>query len=183
MPHQFMLPGFAPPARPLEFREAREALRNYPDIPGTTMSRYGKQLGTAGELLFDSLMMRLGERSIECAEHEPFDRILWLPDGFVRVQIKTRHTMTNGSYVFDVKKGYNRGPNGTQSYNRSEFDILALVVLPEDVIRFTSEWRNTHRVKLSEIPQLRTRPADSLHEALEGLGMATGPSAAAPDPT
>lgn len=139
------------------------------------MCRYGKQLGTAGELLFDSLMMRLGERSIPCAEHEPFDRILWLPDGLVRVQIKTRHTITGDSYVFDIKKGYQRGPTGTKAYDPSDFDLLALVMLPEGVIRFTSDWRNTHRVRLAEIPGLRARPGASLAEALDRLGLAGAP--------
>lgn len=178
MPHQFLLPGFQPPAPPPELREAREALRDYPDISGTVMCRYGKQLGTAGELLFDSLMMRLGERSIRCDEHEAFDRILWLPDGLVRVQIKTRHSMTGDSYVFDIKKGYQRGPTGTKPYERSDFDLLALVVLPEGVIRFTHEWRGSHRIRMSEIPHLRARPAESLLQALDGMGLTGAPAPA-----
>lgn len=181
MPHQFRLPGFLPPAPPPECRDAREALRDYPNIPGHVMCRFGKQLGAAGELLFDSVMMRLGERFVSCAEHEPFDRILWLPEGFVRVQVKTRHSMTGDSYVFDIKKGYQRGPNGTRPYERSEFDMLALVILPEGVIRFTSEWRNTHRIRMCEIPRLRARPAESLLDAFNGLGLTGGP-AASPDP-
>ena len=175
MPHQFLLPGFQLPASPPECRDARVALRDYPDVSGAVMCRYGKQLGTAGELLFDSVMMRLGERSIRCEEHEPFDRILWLPDGLVRVQIKTRHTITGDSYVFDIKKGYQRGPTGTKPYDPSDFDMLALVILPEGVIRFTSEWRNTHRVRLCEIPSLRARPGDSLAEALDRLGQSGAP--------
>ena len=177
MPHQFRLPGFLPPAPAPECREAREALRDYPDVPGHVMCRYSKQLGTAGELLFDSLMMRLGERSVRCEEHEPFDRILWLPEGFVRVQIKTRHSATGDSYVFDIKKGYQRGPNGTRPYERSEFDILALAILPENVIWFTHEWRGSHRIRLAEIPRLRARPADSLVQALGELGLSGGPDA------
>jgi len=183
MPHQFLLPGFQPPAPPPECRDAREALRDYPYISGQTMCRFGKQLGAAGELLFDSIMMRLGERSIACAEHEQFDRILWLPDALIRVQIKTRHSMTGDSYVFDIKKGYQRGPTGTKPYDRSDFDMLALVILPEGVIRFTSEWRNTHRIRTCEIPALRARPGASLLDALGGLGLSGGPTdSTSPDP-
>jgi len=171
MPHQFLLPGFQPPPPPPECRDARADLRDYPDIPGRVMCQYAKQLGAAGELLFDSLMMRLGERALPCAEHEPFDRVLWLPDGLVRVQIKTRHTATGDSYVFDIKKGYQRGPTGTKPYDPSEFDLLALVILPEGVIHFTAEWRQTHRIRLSEIPRLRARPGGSLAAALDRLGI------------
>lgn len=180
MPHQFLLPGFHPPAPPAEFRDARIALRDYPDIPSHVMCRYGKQLGSAGELLFDSIMMRLGERSIECGEHEPFDRILWLPAGLVRVQIKTRHTITGDGYVFDIKKGYNRGPTGTKPYRTNEFDLLALVVLPENAVRFTAEWRGRHKIRLCEIPRLRARPAESLMEAFEHLGLSGALQSPAP---
>ncbi|PZX37963.1 hypothetical protein LY56_03164 [Roseinatronobacter thiooxidans] len=183
MPHQLLLPGLPPPPPlPPECRAAREALRNYPKVPGHILSHYAKQLGTSGELLFDSVMMRLGERSIPCAEHEAFDRILWLPQALVRVQIKTRHVMTHDSYVFDIKKGYRGGPTGTKSYNRSDFDILALIVLPESVIKFTAEWQNFHRIRMSEIQDLRKRPGASFTQTLASMGLAEATRSGPPEP-
>ena len=173
------LPGFPPPAPAPEAFEARDALRDYPNIGGNTISRFAKQLGTAGELLFDSVLMRLGERVIPCSEHEPFDRVLWLPEALVRVQIKTRHVISDGQYVFTIRKGYQRGPNGTKPYERGDFDLLALVILPESVIKFTSEWRSTHRVAAEEIPGLRACPGASLRQALSDLGL----SGTAPAPS
>ncbi|MGP9791094.1 group I intron-associated PD-(D/E)XK endonuclease [Roseinatronobacter sp. NSM] len=171
MAHQLYFPGLCPPEPAPEAFEAREALRDYPKIGGNVMARFAKQLGTAGELLFDSTMMRLGERTIPCSEHEPFDRILWLPDALVRVQIKTRHAISDGQYVFNIKKGYQRGPTGTKPYDPADFDLLALVILPENAIKFTADWRNTHRVALSEIARLRASPGASLRLALSDLGL------------
>lgn len=177
MPQQLYFPGLCPPDPAPEAFEARDALRDYPKIGSNTMVRFAKQLGTAGELLFDSVMMRLGERSIPCSEHEPFDRILWLPDALVRVQIKTRHAISDGQYVFQIKKGYQRSPNGTKPYDPADFDLLALVILPENAIKFTVEWRNTHRIALSEIARLRACPGASLQHALSELGWSSASGA------
>ena len=171
MPQQLHLPGFHPPDRPVEARTARAALARYPDLSGATLSRYGKQLGTSGELLFDSLMMRFGERVVPADEHEHFDRVLWLPDRFLRVQIKTRNVPSGPGYHFEIRKGYQRGPVGTKPYERADFDLLALVVLPESVIRFTAEWHPSHVVAMADIPRLRRHPRASLDDALRDLGI------------
>lgn len=180
MPLQLTLPGFQLPARPPEAHEARGALAPYPDLDGPTLCRYAKHLGAAGELLFDSLMMRLGERVVPAEEHEHFDRILWLPDRFLRVQIKTRNVASGSGYHFGIRKGYQRGPVGTRPYARADFDLLALVVLPESVIRFTSEWRASHVVAAAEIPGLRRHPRTSFDDALRGLGLES--AVPGPDP-
>ena len=183
MPQQLPLPGFHPPDRPVEARTARAALARYPDLDGPTLSRYGKQLGTSGELLFDSLMMRLGERVVPADEHEHFDRVIWLPDRFLRVQIKTRNVPSGPGYHFEIRKGYQRGPVGTKPYRRSDFDLLAPVLLPESVIRFTAEWRPSHVVAVAEIPGLRQRPRASFDDALRDLGIPEAIPEPAPDTT
>jgi hypothetical protein len=183
MPQQLPLPGFHLPERPTEARIARTALAHYPDLDGPTLSRYGKQLGASGELLFDSLMMRLGERVVPADEHEHFDRVLWLPDIFLRVQIKTRTVPSGVGYHFEVRKGYQRGPLGTKPYARADFDLLALVVLPESVIKFTAEWRPSHVVPMHEIPGLRRSPRVSLDHALRDLGIPESIPGQAPDTT
>ncbi|MGI3211014.1 hypothetical protein ACROSR_07850 [Roseovarius tibetensis] len=178
MPQQLPLPGFQLPERPSEARNARAALARYPDLEGPTLCRYAKLLGKSGELLFDSLMMRLGERVVPADEHEHFDRVLWLQDIFLRVQIKTRNVPSGAGFHFEIRKGYQRGPAGTKPYARTDFDLLALVVLPESVIKFTAEWRASHVVAASEIPGLRQRPRQSFDTALGDLGL----SEAIPDP-
>ena len=183
MPQQLPLPGFHLPERPTEARIARTALAHYPHLDGATLSRYGKQLGASGELLFDSLMMRLGERVVPADEHEHFDRVLWLPDIFLRVQIKTRTVPSGAGYHFEIRKGYQRGPVGTKPYARADFDLLALVVLPESVIKFTAAWRPSHVVATSEIPGLRQRPRQSLDTALHDLGLADAVPDQAPETT
>jgi hypothetical protein len=183
MPQQLHLPGFHPPDRPVEARTARAALARYPDLDGPTLSRYGKHLGKSGELLFDSLMMRLGERVIAADEHEHFDRVVWLPDIFLRVQIKTRNVPSGAGYHFEIRKGYQRGPVGTKPYARADFDLLALVVLPESVIKFTAEWRPSHVVSAAEIPSLRRHPRASFDTALQDLGLADAVPGTAPDTT
>jgi len=183
MPQQLILPGFRLPDRPTEARNARADLTRYPDLDGSTLSRYGKHLGKSGELLFDSLMMRLGERVIAADEHEHFDRVIWLPDSFLRVQIKTRNVTSGSGYHFEIKKGYQRGPIGTKPYDRSDFDLLVLVVLPESVIKFTADWRASHVVATAEIPGLRQRPRQSLDDALHRLGLSEAVPDTGPDMT
>lgn len=56
---QLLLPGFTPPDRPAEIRDAREALAAYPDTPVADLCRHAKILGRAAEQLADSLLTRL----------------------------------------------------------------------------------------------------------------------------
>ena len=118
------------------------------------------------------------KRVIAGDEHQHFDRVLWLPDRFLRLQIKTRNVLSGCGYYFDIRKGYQHGPVGTRPYARSDFDLLALVVLPEGVIRFTAGCRPSHLVTAAEIPALRQCARASLDDALRDLGLPD----AIPDP-
>ena len=109
--------------------------------------------------------------------------MIWLPDRFLRVQIKTRNVPSGPGYHFEIRKGYQRGPVGTKPYRPSDFDLLALVVLPESVIRFTAEWRPSHVVAVAEIPGLRQRPRASFDDALRDLGIPEAIPEPAPDMT
>lgn len=169
---QLLLPGFTPPDRPAEIRDAREALAAYPDTPVADLCRHAKILGRAAEQLVDSLLTRLGERSYPADEHERYDRLLILPDGAsLRLQVKTRHTQApNGDYIFTLRQRSERGCTGRGPYRPEDFDILAAVILSENVVRFTADWQLRQVIHISEIPELRRNPRASLDAALARLG-------------
>jgi hypothetical protein len=52
----------------------------------------------------------------------------------------------------------------------ADFDILAMVALPEMVVRFTADWQTRHTIYASECPDLRRNPRQSLDAALARLG-------------
>jgi hypothetical protein len=169
---QLLLPGFTPPDRPAEIRDAREALAAYPETPVADLCRHAKILGRAAEQLVDSLLTRLGERVYPADEHERHDRLLILPDGAsLRIQVKTRHTQSlNGDYIFTLRQRSERGCTGRGPYRPEDFDILATVILSENVVRFTADWQLRQVIHVSEIAHLRRNPRASLDAALARLG-------------
>ncbi|MBK5944878.1 hypothetical protein CCR83_00050 [Rhodobacter veldkampii DSM 11550] len=169
---QPFLPGLTMPPRPTETRDARVALARYPDITTEDLCRYAKFLGASAELLVDSLFMRFGERVFPMPEHERCDRALILPDRApIRIQVKTRHSVTAcGDYVFNLRQRSERGATGRGPYDSCDFDILAMVVLSEGVVRFTADWHLRQIIHASEIPELRRHPRRSLDAALARLG-------------
>lgn len=174
MPRQPFLPGIVPPVRPAEAHGARHALAAYPDIPPSELCRYAKILGHSAEILVDSILMRLGERVFPTPEFERHDRVLFLPDDTpVRIQVKTRHTRSPvGDYIFNLKQASERGATGRGPYSAADFDILAMVALPEMAVRFTADWQTRHTIFARELPELRRHPRGSLDEALARLGHA-----------
>lgn len=174
MPYQPSLPGLVAPCAPASVSNLFDTLLHYPNIRAELMCARAKELGQSAELLTDSLLARLGIPCANFAEHSPFDRLIWIGSACLRLQIKSRHRTNDGGYRFEIKKGYQRGPNGTRPYERGDFDILALVALPENVVKFTSDWSTSHVIRLDEIRGLRARPGQSLIQALEALGMFIG---------
>lgn len=174
MPQQPFLPGIVPPVRPAQTHDARNALASYPDMPLDDLCRYAKVLGHSAELVVASILMRLGERDFPAPEFERHDRVLFLPgDTPLRIQVKTRHTRTPaGDYVFNLKQRSERGATGRGPYSAEDFDILAMVALPEMAVRFTADWQTRHTIYASEFPELRRNPRASLDAALMRLGHA-----------
>jgi hypothetical protein len=169
---QLLLPGFTPPDRPAEIRDAREALATYPDTPVADLCRHAKILGHAAEQLVDSVLSRLGERVYPADEHERHDRLLILPSGVsLRIQVKARHSQAeNGDFVFTLRQRSERGCTGRGPYQPQDFDILAAVILSENVVRFTADWQLRQVIHVSEIAELRRNPRASLDAALVRLG-------------
>jgi hypothetical protein len=61
--------------------------------------------------------------------------------------------------------------------------MLALVALPDFVVKFTSEWHNAHQIHTTEIPGLRRHPRASFDTALHDLGLVDAVPDTAPDMT
>lgn len=171
MRHQPCLPGLDAPSPDATSPAAAQAMLTYPDISSHVLCGRAKEFGLAAELYVDSILTRLGIPFAQFGEHAAFDRLIWIGGRCLRVQIKSRHRMSQTGYDFEIRKGYQRGPVGTRPYKKGEFDLLALVGLPHDVVRFTSEWSQQHRILASEIPCLRARPGRSLTTALANLGL------------
>lgn len=197
MTYQLEFPGFVRRApvlgglrAPLVTGEAARvsqetALLRYPNVTAEVLCARAKELGQAAELQLDSTTARLGIKSAGFGEHAPFDRVLWIQQFCFRLQIKGRNRSDErGDYRFDIRKGYQRGPTGTKSYEPGDFDLLALVALPENVVKFTARWSEHHVIRRSEIAGLRARPGESLIAALRDLGVTLDldpESGAAPD--
>jgi len=171
MRHQPCLPGLDAPAPAGSSASDTPVMLTYPNIPGRVLCERAKELGLAAELYVDSILSRLGIPFAQFGEHAAFDRLIWIGSRCLRMQIKSRHRMSQTGYDFEIRKGYQRGPVGTRPYKRGEFDLLALVGLPHDVVRFTCDWNRQHRILASEIPHLRAHPGRSLTAALADLGL------------
>lgn len=168
MSHQLTLPGF-----PLHHADpsptAARELRDWPDVPFEVVCRHAKQLGAAGEAIFDAFMLMFGEIAAPVPESFHFDRILVRRPFSLRVQIKSVIMPSAQGYSVEPKKGYRGSPQAMRAYADDDFDLLAIVILRESVIRFTSEKQQRFNIPLSAIPQLRAQPRRSFDEALQDL--------------
>ena len=101
----------------------------------------------------------------------------------LKLQIKTSISERSGGWHFNISRGYNHSPGGLRPYAAADFDLLALVVLPENVVRFSRDRRSSQRIMRSEIAGLRADPRGSLEETLLALGLAAaGPAEGLADP-
>ncbi|SFO38477.1 hypothetical protein SAMN04487859_13711 [Roseovarius lutimaris] len=148
-------------------------LRDFPHVPRRALSANAKWIGRAGELLVESVLLRIGLVSAQLPEFMPADCIVYHPDALLRVQIKTCSKPRNGAFHFNVSKGYHRSPTGVRPYDRSDYDLLALVALSENVVRFTADRRQTQSFLVADVPGLRAYPRRSFDDALEGIGLAS----------
>lgn len=146
-------------------------LLQFPRIDTETLRRHGKLFGRAGELLVESVLLRLGLESVSLPEHLPFDYAVLHGRGIIRVQVKTASRPRDGSFNFSISKGYHRSPGGVREYSREDFDLLALVALSEDVVKFTADRRRSQVIGMDEIEDLRRCPGASFESALTEMGM------------
>lgn len=168
MTFQPTLAGFEELFAPI-FPSQNEDLRDFPDVKSEALKTHGKELGRAGELLVESTLLRIGYQSISVSEHLPFDCVVLQPQGLIRIQVKTAARPRSACYNFNISKGYHRSPGGVRGYAESDFDLLALVALSDNVVKFSSDRRRSQSIGLDEVAGLRQRPGLSFEAALEDV--------------
>ncbi|MEB8389261.1 hypothetical protein OO012_18705 [Rhodobacteraceae bacterium KMM 6894] len=167
------LSGFEALFAPQAACASTDDIRQFPKLSGDSLTRHAKWFGLSGEHFVDSILLRFGIYTSQLPEVLPADRIVYHPDGDLRLQIKTCCRPRNGYFHFSLTKGYHRSPTGIKSYATDDFDIVALVGLSENVVKFTAGRQQSHRIALSEIDALRVDPCASLERAMEDLGLPT----------
>ncbi|MEQ5828861.1 hypothetical protein J3456_15970 [Sulfitobacter sp. NFXS29] len=170
MTHQPLLAGFEEVFHaPLS--EPPQDLLQFPQIDTDALRYHGKQFGRAGELLVESVLLSVGVQSVSVAEHLPFDCLVFLSQGVLRVQVKTATRPRANCFNFNISRGYHRSPGGVRGYAEDDYDLLALVCLSENVVKFTADRRRSQIIGIDEIEVLRRRPGSSFESALADLGV------------
>ena len=180
MPFQSLLPGLLP-RPPLCLPSGSQRLWDFPGLSLEDRCRHAKALGHAGECLVDSLLLRYGLQVVRLPEFCGTDRLVLHPRQILRLQVKTTTTRRRHGWEFNAHHGYSRSPRGLRPYAEGAIDLLALVVLPENVVRFTTEARPRHRISDTELAALRADPKASLEAAFWSLGL-KAPGDGDPDP-
>lgn len=151
-------------------------IRDFPNLTRETMTRNAKWFGLSGEYLVDSILLRFGIYTSQLPEMLPADRIVYHPRGELRLQIKTCCRDRNGFFHFNLSKGYHRSPTGVKRYEMDDFDLVALVALSENAVKFSASRQGAQRIAISEIQALRADPCASIDRAIDDLRL-TRPSA------
>ena len=173
MPFQPDLFGFTSRERsePNPQSPETDTLEAYPDVSPRTISRHAKRIGRAGEYLVDSILTRYGDLILSAPEDQPFDRLIRRGGQIVTLQIKTSARADDGVFKFSMKRGYGGSPKGIRSYDAEDYDIAALVALTENVVLFSADRRESHRICMDQIEGLRADPRASYLRALDDLGL------------
>lgn len=166
---QPLLSGFEALIAPPAARPSTDDLRHFPELSRDMLTRHAKWFGLSGEHLVDSILLRFGIYTSQLPEMLPADRIVYHPDGDLRLQIKTCCRVRRGYFHFSLTKGYHRSPTGVKCYKPDDFDIVALVALSENVVKFTADRHQSHRIALCDIDALRMDPCASLERAIEAF--------------
>lgn len=175
MTNQPFLPGFAPEPKtpslnlPVRGHEVPQ-LAQFPDVASNILSLKAKELSIAGERFVDSTVFRYGFQTVDVAESEPFDRMLFAQSMALRTQIKTKiNPNAAGDYVFSICKGSARNKTGRTLYDPDDFDLLALVILPKNAVFFTCAKDRTITIPGRLIPRLVETPQLTLFHAVEDI--------------
>jgi len=146
-----------------------DALRAYPEVEPNVISKRAREIGLSGELLVMSKLIRIGFTVLQPPDHLHHDLMMVWQNRLLRVQVKATTRPYKGAYRFNMSRGYRNNPLGTRPYERCDYDLAALVILPEECVFFTAERRERHCLPVSVIAQLWAHPSHSLFEALSEL--------------
>lgn len=134
----------------------------FPYVCGALRSTHGKVIGAAGEHLAQSLLMRHGLAAFMADDSQPYDIAVLGPIGPWTVQVKTATLPKNGVYSFNMEQGYRNSPGGRRLYAAGAFDMTALVILPLNVVIFTRDRVEQHRIRVAEVMAAMRYPSRSL---------------------
>lgn len=143
----------------------------FPHIGGSARSEAATILGDAGELLTMSEVRRLGfEANQTQGGHSHDIRAAWKRSTW-RIQVKTVSFPVNGYYMVNLQKGYRNSPQGRRDYEEDAFDMVAIVILPLNVVIFTCRRDPQIRISVAEVMFAQSHPGNSLRTAfLDMLG-------------
>jgi hypothetical protein len=144
-------------------------LAGFPHIDSMIVSRRARLLGLAGEALVDCMLLRFGLFPSTMPEGAPSDRIITFAQRSIHLQIKGSAKPCTRGYVFRMQKGYRGSPGGRRPYVAGDFDIAALVALPENAVMFSASLSPTILMRFEDIAQLKRNPLASLDQALGDL--------------
>jgi hypothetical protein len=153
-------------------------LAQYPDVSGDVLCRHARLLGQAGEAFVDSLFMRAGITPLRMPEGLPSDRLFLLPQGALTAQIKIQTRARGDTFAFNLRRGYRGSPSGCRGYERGDFDLAILVVLPLLAMKVVHAPGPSVRIPIADIACLQAQPlasfwrAVSAYHAERGLGLA-----------
>lgn len=172
MTNQLFLPGFLPEPVPSSLRLPRNGpetpqLAHFPDVAASVLSTNAKELAIAAERFVDSTVFRYGFRTVDVGENEPFDRLLFGWSMVVPTQIKAKvRPNAAGNYVFHIIRGSARNKSGRARYDPDDFELLALVILPKNVVFFTASKERSIAIPARMVPVLAAAPQVSLFHAV-----------------
>jgi hypothetical protein len=140
-------------------------MRLYPHVSHDVRRANAKFIGASGEYLVDSLLTRHGLTVWSAPDLHRADRLIAIHGRAVLMQIKTVTAPVNGSCVFTMVHGNGRA-GSQRPYARDAFDIAALAVLSENVVKFVPNRGRSFHVDVAEFESLKADPIDSLEFSL-----------------
>lgn len=160
-------PRKAPPRGPLI--ERLPAALWFPYLASAARSADAKVIGLSGEHLVLSEVTRHGFEACLVPERFGHDirvnhsRLSW------RIQVKAVTFPKNGYYTVVLQKGCHSSALGRRDYDSDEFDMVAIAILPHNVVIFTRQRGPTIRISEAEVRFAIANPGNSFLTAFAEL--------------
>lgn len=142
----------------------------FPHISGAERSESACSLGLSGEHLVMAELIRQGFEAYLATGLSHDIRAGWMRLSW-RIQVKAVTLPKDGFYSVNLQKGYRNSPQGRRDYGEDAFDMVAIVVLPLNVVIFTCQRDAVIRISQSEVRYAQAHAGNSLRTAFaEMLG-------------
>lgn len=142
----------------------------FPHIGGAERSESATSLGLSGEHLVMAELIRQGFEAYLATGLSHDIRAGWMRLSW-RIQVKAVTLPKDGYYSVNLQKGYRNSPQGRRDYGEDAFDMVAIVVLPLNVVIFTCQRDAVIRISQAEVRYAQAHAGNSLRTAFaEMLG-------------